>query len=61
MYKFNFDLKTYSVLISASPSPSIEDVVSSVCLLEEDEHRARAIGGAMGFEASSIMTGHFWA
>lgn len=59
MYKFNFDLKTYSVLISASPS--IEDVVSSVCLLEEDEHRARAIGGAMGFEASSIMTGHFWA
>lgn len=28
---------------------------------EEEEQRALAIDGAMGLEASSIMTGHRWA
>lgn len=39
-------------------------MVSSVFWYEEDEeeeHKARAIDGAMGLEASSIMMGHCWA
>lgn len=47
-----------------STSPSLADTVSSVFWWEEkeeEEQRARAIDGAIGLEASSIMIGHRWA
>lgn len=45
--------------------PSLADIFSSVFGWEGDEEdeeqRARAITRGMGFEASSIITGHCWA
>lgn len=46
-----------------SHSPSLADMVFSPFGWEgeDEEQRARAIDGAIGLEASSIITGHRWA